>query len=398
MLILRLWNYIRGYVIIRVQGLALERFINMCTVRDIYLWDVKRIDNTTLEAKISIRGFKDLRRIVKKLGCRVSIFKKHGYPFWIYKFKKRKMLLVGAFFCFLLLVFVSTFIFSIEITGNENIGKDEIISRLDILGFKPGINRYFINLRKLENQLLLEIDQLAWVGVEIKGVRAKVEVVEKILLPDVIDKNIPCNIVAKKNGVIEKIIAKSGDAVVKKGDIVKEGDILISGIVQLEHTGTNVLVHSSGDVYARTYYEATGNKSLTEIKKEKTGQKFVKKTLNLGNVELSRNKGKVPYEYYIVEKISKKPLQWRKIRIPVELLIEEFHEVNEIEIVIDEIEAKNYIHKKALDSILEEIPFEAEILNTQIDFTIKNGVLYGKVIIEALENIAVQKTLQIGED
>ncbi|MFW5648022.1 MAG: sporulation protein YqfD, partial [Candidatus Alkaliphilus sp. MAG34] len=72
MLVLKLWNYIRGYVIIRVEGLTLEKFINMCTVRNIYLWDVKRIGNTTLEAKLGVRGFKDLRKIVKKLGCKVS--------------------------------------------------------------------------------------------------------------------------------------------------------------------------------------------------------------------------------------------------------------------------------------------------------------------------------------
>ena len=395
MLVLRLWNYMRGYVIIRVQGLTLERFINICMARDIYLWDVKRIDNTTLETKISIKGFKDLKKIVRKIGCKVSIFEKHGYPFWIHRLKKRKMLLLGAFFCFLLLVFVSTFIFSVEIVGNENVEKAEIISKLNNLGFKPGANRCFVNLRKLENQLLLEMDQLAWVGVEIKGIKAKVEVAEKILPPNKIDKDIPCNVIAGKNGVIEKVITKSGHAVVEEGDIVKKGDILISGIIQ---SGNSMLVHSYGDVYAKTYYEAIGEKNLTEIKEEKTGQKFVKKVLNLGNVELSFNRGKIPYEFYIVEKKSKKPLQWREIGLPVELIIEEYYEVNKIETTVNEVDAKNHVHKEALDSILEEIPFEAEILNTQIDFTVKDGVLYGKVIIEALENIAVQKTLQIGED
>ena len=385
----------RGYVTIRVQGLTLERFINMCMTGDIYLWDVKRIDNTTLETKISIKGFKDLRKIVRKVGCKVSIFEKHGYPFWIYRLKKRKMLLLGAFFCFLLLVFVSTFIFSVEIVGNENVEKAEIISKLNNLGFKPGANRCFVNLRKLENQLLLEIDQLAWVGVEIKGIKAKVEVAEKILPPNKIDKDIPCNVIAGKNGVIEKVITKSGHSVVEEGDIVKKGDILISGIIQ---SGNSMLVHSYGDVYAKTYYEAIGEKNLTEIKEEKTGQKFVKKVLNLGNVELSFNRGKIPYEFYIVEKKSKKPLQWREIGLPVELIIEEYYEVNKIETTVNEVDAKNHVHKEALDSILEEIPFEAEILNTQIDFTVKDGVLYGKVIIEALENIAVQKTLKIGED
>ncbi|HZK58149.1 MAG TPA: sporulation protein YqfD [Clostridia bacterium] len=395
---LKLWNYMRGYVIIRVEGLTLEKFINMCTARNIYLWDVKRIGNTTLEAKLGIKGFRDLRKIVRKLGCKVSIYQKHGYPFWIHKLKKRKMLLTGAFFCFLLLIFVSTFIFTIEVVGNKEVEKTEIISKLDALGLRPGTNRYFINLRKLENRLILDIDRLAWVGIELKGVKAKIEVVEKIIPPGKVDKNIPCNIIAKKNGVIEKIIARNGDPVVEKGDIVKKGDILISGIVQLEPTEENILVHSYGEVYAKTYYEAIKSRSLTEIKKKKTGQKFIKRTLNLGNMELSFNKGEIPYEFYIVEKKSKKPLQWRKIGLPVEFITEEYYEAKKIKTPISEVEAKNYVHKEALNNILEEIPFEAEILNTQVDFDVKDGVLYGKVIIEVLEDIVEQRILQIGED
>lgn len=398
MLALKLWNYMRGYVVINIQGLALERFINMCIGRGIYLWDIKRLDHTTLEAKISIKGFKEIRRIVKRLGCRVHIRDKSGYPFWIHKLKKRKMLFIGAFFCFLLLVFASTFIFFIEVTGNENVTNREIIYNLNAFGFKPGINRYFINLRELENQLLLNIDNLAWVGIEIKGVKAKIEVVEKILPPNKIDKNTPCNVIAKKNGVIDKVIARNGEAVVEEGDIVKEGDILISGIVQLENMEDAMFVHSYGEVYARTYYESTESKNLVEIKKEKTGEKVTKKVLILGNIELSLNKGKIPYESYTVEKKINPSLQWRKIRLPIELITEEYYEVNELKITIDEIEAKNHVHKEAINSILEEIPFEAEILSTQIDFTVQDGVLYGKVIIEAVENIAVQRILQIGED
>ena len=31
----------KGYVIIRVEGLTLERFLNLAITSDIYLWDIK---------------------------------------------------------------------------------------------------------------------------------------------------------------------------------------------------------------------------------------------------------------------------------------------------------------------------------------------------------------------
>ncbi|MBU5675674.1 sporulation protein YqfD [Alkaliphilus sp. MSJ-5] len=398
MLVLKLWNYMRGYVIVKVEGLALERFINMCIARGIYLWDIKRINYTTLEAKIGIQGFKELRKIVKRAGCRVSIHKKNGYPFWVHKLKKRKMLLVGAFFCFLILVFSSTFIFSIEIIGNEELEKSEIISSLNELGLKPGTNKYLVNLKEIETELLLDVDQIAWVGIEVRGIRAKVEIVEKRLAPDKIDKNTPCNVIAKKNGVIEKVIARNGDAVVEEGDIVTKGDLLINGVVQRENMDEPMFVHSYGEIYAKTYYETTESKNLIEIKKDKTGQKFKKRTFNLGSIELSFNKGDIPYDVYIVEKKSKRPFQWRNIGLPVEIITEDYYEAIQFEERIDEIQAKNHIHKEAINKLLKDIPLDAKILNTQIDFTIQDDILYGKVIIEVLENIAEQKTLQIGED
>ncbi|WP_334300593.1 sporulation protein YqfD [Alkaliphilus flagellatus] len=398
LLVLKLWNYMRGYVIVKVEGLALERFINMCIARGIYLWDIKRINYTTLEAKIGIQGFKELRKIVKRAGCRVSIHKKNGYPFWVHKLKKRKMLLVGAFFCFLILVFSSTFIFSIEIIGNEELEKSEIISSLNELGLKPGTNKYLVNLKEIETELLLDVDQIAWVGIEVRGIRAKVEIVEKRLAPDKIDKNTPCNVIAKKNGVIEKVIARNGDAVVEEGDIVTKGDLLINGVVQRENMDEPMFVHSYGEIYAKTYYETTESKNLIEIKKDKTGQKFKKRTFNLGSIELSFNKGDIPYDVYIVEKKSKRPFQWRNIGLPVEIITEDYYEAIQFEERIDEIQAKNHIHKEAINKLLKDIPLDAKILNTQIDFTIQDDILYGKVIIEVLENIAEQKTLQIGED
>lgn len=397
MLVLKLWNYFRGYVLIKVEGLALERFINICISNDIYLWDIERKDHTTLEAKISILGFKSLRKIIKKTGCRVSIDKKNGYPFKVHKLKKRKMLLVGAFFCFCLLILSSTFIFTINLEGNEILEDKEIISALEELGLKPGVNKYFVNFEEIETELLLNIEEIVWMEIEVKGIKANVEVVEKRLVPERIDKITPCNVVAKKNGVIKEVVAKNGDALVKEGDIVVEGDLLINGIVDRELMDKPLYVHSYGQVYAKTYYETTESKRLIETKKEKTGKKFIKRTFKVGGLELSFNSEKLPYETYIIEKKIKKPFQWRNIGLPVEIIIEEYYEANEFEEKLDINRTKNDIQDRAISKLLEEIPIDAEVLNNQINFTIQNDVLYGKVIIEALEDIAIQKPLKFHE-
>lgn len=398
MLTSKLTNYMKGYVDIKIEGLALEKFINLCISNNVIMWDIKRVNITTLEAKITCRDFKKMRSIVRRVGCRVSIHKKNGYPFWMHKLKRRKMLLIGAFFCLLLLLLSSSFILSIEVVGSEDVKDAKILYSLSTSGLKIGSNKYRLNLREIENKLLIDVDELAWVGIEIKGVDARVEVVEKRFAPDKIDKNVPCNVVAKKNGVIEKILSRSGDAVIKVGDIVKKGDTIISGVVQRENMENSRFVHAYGEVFARTYYETVESVNLINIKNEKTGNKHIKRTINIGSIQLNINKANIPYEHYILEKKSKKFIDWRNKNFTVEIITEEYYEADQLVEIIDEKLAKETVHSTAINKLLEEIPLEAEIINTTIDFTIQDDVLYGKVIIEALEDIAIQKTLEDRED
>ncbi|KAB3533255.1 sporulation protein YqfD [Alkaliphilus serpentinus] len=397
MLILRLWNYFRGYVIIDIEGLNLERFINSCIENNIYLWNIKRLSYTKIEAHVGIRGFKALRRLSRKTGCRVSIATKFGYPFWAHRLKKRKMLIAGAFFSLIVVIVASSFIYSVDVVGNEKVDEESLRSALVRMGLKPGSNRYAVDLREIENQILIEFNELAWVGIELKGIYAKVEVVEKYIQERVIDKNNPCNVVAKKNGVIDQVIAKNGDSVVKEGDIVVAGDLLISGVVSRENMDPTFL-HAYGEVLARTYYEKVITRELTIIKKEKTGEKSTVTRIGIGKLKLSFGDSEVPFGNYILEKNMKRPTIWRNIRLPVEIIKEEYFEAMDIEEKLDIEVVKEEIHQEAIDYLMGEIPEEAEILNTFIDFKEVGDQIQGKFTIEVLEDIALQEKIDNRED
>jgi similar to stage IV sporulation protein len=81
--IIRIWNYFRGYAIIIVKGLKIERFINLAVVNNIYIWDIEKLDYTTVKAKIGLENFGRLRDIVRKTDSSVSILDKRGFPFII---------------------------------------------------------------------------------------------------------------------------------------------------------------------------------------------------------------------------------------------------------------------------------------------------------------------------
>ncbi len=395
MLILRLWNYIRGYVIIKIEGLSLEKFINACVQKDIYLWEIKRINYTTLEAKVGIKGFRVVKRLSRKCGCRVSISRKNGYPFWAHKVKKRKMLLIGAFFSCILLMIASSFIYSVDVVGNERVSKEEIIAALEEIGLKAGANKYLVDIREIENRLLIELHELEWVGVELSGIYARVEVVEKVPVPERVEKDIPCDIVSVKNGVIEKVIARSGDAVVEKGDIVSKGDLLVTGVIQRDNIPNPLYVHSYGEVYAKTYYETTKSMTTVDVRQEKTGEVKKRYMLRIGSMELSIGGGEIPFENYVIEKSVKSPFFWRNKDFPVEIIVETYFEANETHINLDIEELKKKLHSDSVAELMAEIPSEAEILNSTIDFYQVDDIIYGNMIIEVLEDIGEQRKIDL---
>ena len=208
MLLKRLYMYFFGVVNICVEGFFIERFINICKNENIILWNLQMEKGTILYARISKSDFKKIRNIAKKTSCRVKITGKNGLPFVMKKYKKRKVfaisLLVIAIFCFV----ITRFIWNIDIEGNENISKEEILSDLAGYGIAEGKLKSNLDLDKIKNEIRLKRNDLAWIGIDIEGTNVIVKIVEMTEEPEILDESTPSNIIADKSGIISKIIVQ----------------------------------------------------------------------------------------------------------------------------------------------------------------------------------------------
>ena len=72
MFLIRLFRFLSGYVVFSGKGGFPERFINLCSMNGISLWDAKS-SSGTLHAKTSIKGYKRLRPCAKKSGMKIRI-------------------------------------------------------------------------------------------------------------------------------------------------------------------------------------------------------------------------------------------------------------------------------------------------------------------------------------
>src|SRR5690554_4490010 len=150
-----LWNYLIGYVVIRVEGLSLEKFINLTVSRGIHLWGINRQNYTTLTAKISIKGFRQLHGISHKIRCRIRIVDKRGLPFILFRYRHRKMLAAGLILFLFIIYGLSSFVWTVEVEGAEEINPQKVLSELESLGVQAGVLKSDIDSLWIENQLII---------------------------------------------------------------------------------------------------------------------------------------------------------------------------------------------------------------------------------------------------
>ena len=393
MLAIKIWNYFKGYVIIRVEGLTLERLLNLATKYDIYLWDIKRCNSIVLEMKSSIKGFKELKQIVKKVGCRVEIKEKVGLPFLISELKSRKLWVFSFLLSLIIVFFLFSTIWEIHIIGNEQTPKEEIISLLKDKNIFVGKLKFNVDKEELKDLLNEKYDYLSFVMVNIKGTTLNIEIKEQDLPPEKIDKSYPCHIVAKKKGVILKVTAKNGEAMVEKGNVVVQGETLISGIINSED---NILVHSEGEVLALTRYTSMVKEPIIKNEEKPTGNVFNEKGVKIRSRGIQFIKGQIPFENYKEEIIEKDLINLKKygIDFPIKIVNYKYEEVElkEIKQNIDYIKNANQI--AATREINKELPKDAEIQSKNTRHQIDNNILTTQVIIEAIEDIGKKQIIE----
>ena len=266
--------FLRGYVTISVSGHFPERFLNVCTNKNILLWDIVRISEKTLRCRISVKGFKSLIPISYRTGVHVHIIAKHGFPFLLYRYRKRKLLLGGTLLFFMFIICINQFVWAIEIKGNHKVKTADILRVLEEEGVKIGTPLVKIDQLHLKHRALLKLPDLSWLWVDKSGSKLIVDVREGLPVPDIYDADLYCNVKAAKDGIIDSMIVKNGIPVVKEGDTVLKGTVLVTGKIPASLKPEIRYVHADAQIFARVWYEKTQRFSrLTQTRTETGKQK-----------------------------------------------------------------------------------------------------------------------------
>ena len=387
-----IFNYIIGYIRISIEGYYIERFINICGNEKITIWNLKRNKNVKLELNIGIKDLKKVAQIAKQTKCKMKIIKKKGLPFLFNRYRKRKL-----FFVFLLVIIIglgisSNFVWNIQIVEEdkesiENLYQDVVESGLEI-----GKMKSKINTKDIINKVRLKRNDIAWMGIELKGTNAIVKVVKATAKPEIVDDNEYCNIVSDKQGIITKINAQNGTIAVKVGDTVNVGTTLINGWMEGKYTGLRY-VHAKGEIQAKVWH--TKNKKIlyNATEKTETGNIENKYQIKINNFEINLSKRLSKFKIYDTIVLENKFKIFSDFYLPISLVKITNKEIKE--------EQKNYNVEQAKDLGIEqlqeeldnEIEDKSKVVNKIINTYEKEDGIEVYVTYEVLEDIGTNEKI-----
>lgn len=400
-------KYFKGYINISVEGVFLERFINICRSKNIILWNIERKRATIMFANISISDFKKIKRIVAKTKSRVKIVAKKGLPFIFHRYKKRKIFVLCLILVFITLIIFSQFLWNVQIIVKdfdnlENYNEQELMLDLQNSGLKTAILKKDINVNNVINSIRLKRNDIAWIGINLRGTNAIVEVVFSSQKPELVDYSDYCNIVAEKEGIIHKISAQNGTPQVKAGQLVRKGEVLIAGWIEGKFTGREP-VHSIGDIKARVWYTLKERQNYKQSIKFETGRMEEKFSIKFNNFQINLYKVLTNFEKCdkIVE--NKKLELFSNFYLPIEIIKITNKECEIEEKIYSEEELKSRIISELEEELLKQIEennsniqdINTIITDKQINLVKGDDFLEIELVYEVLENIGLEEKLNL---
>ena len=276
-----IWQWLCGYICVCIKGRQVNRFLNLCSRNSIHLWRITYDIEQTLRANLRLRDFYELKPYLKKTKTKLRIISKKGFPFWCHRHPRMKWFLCVCVCIIVVGLYSTNFVWNIEVKGNSKISTQQIMNCIFENEVNIGQKKKAIDCTGLEIKLRETFHQLGWVSVYIEHSRLCIEVKESLYdAVDYLDLEFgrQYNLIANKDAKIHSIVTRAGKAVVKTGDQVKKGDVLVLGQNEIyDDSGTikeTLLFNAQAQIWADVIYEVEIPITEIEIVSMKIAKKY----------------------------------------------------------------------------------------------------------------------------
>lgn len=246
---------ITGYRTLEVPGEHAAEVLNLCRTYGLIYEDFRHVAAGWISLRFPRPAATRLEALCRDRDIPLTVSDEGGLPMLLRRLARRAGLPVGMLLGVLLVTVAHSVVWDIRISGNQSVSDHAIQETLAACGFSVGTPFHGFEADKLENDVLIWDERLSWISVNRKGTVAYVEIREKIPRPEA-ESDSPCNIVAAIGGVIQWVELEEGNVRVLAGQLVGEGEVLVSGLYDSTQQGIRYTA-AKAKVYARTTRELT---------------------------------------------------------------------------------------------------------------------------------------------
>lgn len=243
-------NFLFGYVDFTARDGFSDFFLSECRRQRINIENV-RLETDGISARVRLRDYPRALNAAALTGMRIQALRRGGIPHIAHYCVRRLGIPIGLLAAIVISAFLSSCVWSVEVTGNEKISEESLVELLAELGVKRGAFIAGIDSAEVEKAVENRLDGVLWIAVNIVGSRVFADVRETIETPEITDGKKYVNIIARAGGEIVSADILEGDGTLAPGMPVVKGDLLVSGVVPLAGGGSR-FVHAKANILART--------------------------------------------------------------------------------------------------------------------------------------------------
>lgn len=357
--------------------------------------------SSTIDAEGSVlvreRDIPKLKKLLKS-KAEYELSECKGIPGLYKKMPHKPWIISSVIVSFIFVILLSNLVWDIRIEGNQQIPDSKIAYELSASGLELGKVWSSLDKTKIETDFLLRNKNISWININRRGTVAYVTVIEKEEKENLVDDSIDSggiytNILSSVDCIIEEITVTKGTVMVKVGDVVKKGDLLIAGIIPSEKGSEYCKAEGKilGRMIDRVYVDVSREQSVKTKKSEKVHSVY----LNFFNFSLNIFKiyRNLSEECVIIEK--EESLSLFNVKLPFSYTVYYYNEYLTVEERYSDADLVRLASRKLESAIVARLT-KADLskIRTYGEYTEDGYRMYSEVVFTG--QVGVPNSFEVG--
>ncbi len=385
-----IFHFLFGFCRVELKTSAFETLLTRLLAANIRMWSIERLSDDTVRFCVRTSAKVRLMDILRPFAINGRLTMKieeKGLVSFLKRYRMRFGLLAGTLVGIFLMLLSTFFVWGVTIETNcKTYTQKELVEMLESVGVHPGARISAVEEDELPLRFLLEYPEFVFAAFNVHGTVVYAELMTRAEVPQAPSQDGPCHLTAAQGGIIELCEVYNGEPMVRPGDVVDAGDLLVSGTMTLRAGGYRV-VQSRAKILARTYREFEFFQPFEIQERVFTGQEQIHSSLQvLSRDLLARWPSHTSFEESVaVSEVTQ--IEWFSLGLPLYRHRVTHHETVLATCILDEERAREKAYDAYRAQLSELLGEEGRLLSDEISYEVSEDGVTIRVRASLIENI-----------